>query len=64
MHWLGHCHGWQEDANEELLEFMRATLGVRMSDLSLKRGESARHRLLLVQSLMPQAVFEKLQAAL
>lgn len=54
----------QDDANEELLEYMRAALGVRLADLSLKRGESARHKLLLVQSLTPAAVFEKLQAAL
>ena len=51
------------DANEELLEFMRAILSVRLSQLSVLRGESTRHKLLLVQNTTPAQIFEKLQAA-
>jgi uncharacterized protein YggU (UPF0235/DUF167 family) len=53
-----------EDASGELLEFMRALLGVRLSQLSVLRGESTRHKLVLVKDLAPAAVFDKLQAQL
>lgn len=51
-----------ENAGEELLEFMRAVLGVRLSQLSVMRGESTRHKLLLVKDIAPATVFDKLQA--
>ena len=51
-----------EDANEELLEFVRGILGVRLSQLSVMRGESTRHKLVLVKAVAPATVFDKLQA--
>lgn len=38
--------------------------GVRLSQLSLSRGESARHKVLRVSDLSPDEVFEKIKAAL
>jgi uncharacterized protein YggU (UPF0235/DUF167 family) len=43
-------------------EFARAVLGVRLSQLSLLRGESTRHKLLLVQGVPPARLFDQLQA--
>ncbi|EFN56584.1 hypothetical protein CHLNCDRAFT_34979 [Chlorella variabilis] len=40
-------------ANEELLEMLRGVLGVRLGQLSLQRGESSRHKVLLVEGLSP-----------
>ena len=51
-----------EDANEELLEFVRGILGVRLSQLSVMRGESTRHKLVLVKDMVPATAFDKLQA--
>ncbi|KAK9808911.1 hypothetical protein WJX72_006244 [[Myrmecia] bisecta] len=53
-----------DDANEEILEFMRSMLSVRLGQLSLLRGESTRHKLLMVEGMTPSAAFEKLQAQL
>ena len=53
-----------EKAGEELLGFMRGLLGVRLGQLSIVRGESTRQKLLLVQGLSPDAVFEKLESSL
>lgn len=54
----------QEDANEELLEFARGILGTNLSDVTMMRGSSARHRRLLVSGLSPLQVYQKLQGAL
>ena len=54
----------QEDANEELIEFMRGVLGTKHSDVTMLRGSSARHRRLLVSGLTPLQVYQKLQGAL
>jgi len=51
-----------EDASEELLEFVRGILGVRLSQLSVMRGESTRHKLVLVKDVPPAPVFDKLQS--
>lgn len=51
-----------EAAGEEVLEFLRSVLGVRLGQLSLLRGESTRHRLALVKELPPATAFDKLQA--
>ena len=51
-----------EDASEELLEFVRGILGSRLSQLSVMRGESTRHKLVLVKDVAPATVFDKLQA--
>ena len=37
-------------------------LGVRLSQLSLLRGESTRHKLLLVKGVPPAKLFDQLQA--
>ena len=37
-------------------------LGVRLSQLSLLRGESTRHKLLLVKGLQPAKIFDLMQA--
>lgn len=48
-------------ANEELLEMLRGVFGCRLGQLSLKRGESTRHKVLLVEGMTPDAVYTKLQ---
>ncbi|PSC75777.1 hypothetical protein C2E20_1315 isoform X1 [Micractinium conductrix] len=48
---------------EELLELLRGVLGVRLGQMSLQRGESARHKILLIEGLAPDVVFNKLQAS-
>ena len=53
-----------EDANQQLLEYMRNCIGVRFSDVTLLRGSSARQKRLLVSGLTPLAVYQRLQAAL
>ncbi len=53
-----------EAAGEEALDFMRSVLGVRLGQLSLMRGESTRHKLVLVKDLAPAVAFDKLQAQL
>jgi hypothetical protein len=50
-------------ANEELLEMLRGVLGVRLGQLSLKRGEDTRHKVLLVEGMSPEAVYTRLQTA-
>ena len=52
------------ETNELILEFMRSLLAVRLSQLSIIRGESTRHKLLMVTKLKPEEVYQKLQAAL
>lgn len=42
----------------------RRAAGVRLSQLSLTRGESSRHKLLRVGDLPPDEVFAKIQEAL
>ncbi len=51
------------DANEEILEFLRSMLAVRLGQLTLVRGESTRHKLLMVTGTTPQEVFKMLEAA-
>lgn len=52
------------ETNEEILEVMRAILSVRLSQMSLIRGESTRHKLLMVQKVKPADVYQRLQKAL
>lgn len=51
------------NAQEELLELLRGVLGVRLGQLSLQRGESSRHKILVVDGLGPETVFSKLNAS-
>lgn len=50
-------------ANDELMETLRSALGVRLGALAISRGESARTRLLVVNGLKPNAVYNKLKGA-
>lgn len=43
---------------------MRAILACRLGQLSLVRGESTRHKKLLVSDTSPEQVFDKLRATL
>lgn len=52
------------ETNEEILEVMRAILAVRLSQMSLIRGESTRHKLLMVQKVKPADIYQRLQKAL
>jgi len=52
------------DANEDLLELMRAILACRLGQLSLVRGDTTRNKKLLVTEMSPEQVFDKLRAAL
>ncbi|KAL4419432.1 hypothetical protein ABPG77_006359 [Micractinium sp. CCAP 211/92] len=49
------------NGQEELLELLRGVLGVRLGQLSLQRGESVRHKMLIVDGLGPDTVFGRLQ---
>lgn len=51
------------DVGTELVEFLRGVLGVRLGQLALGRGTSARHKVLLVEGMAPGAVFAKLRAS-
>lgn len=51
-------------ATEEILEYMRSVLGVKLAAMELTRGESPRHKMLHVAGEAPDAVFSKLQKAL
>lgn len=53
-----------EKASEEILEFMRGLLSVRLGQLAVVRGEATRQKLLMVQALTPEAVFERLEGHL
>ena len=53
-----------DKAAEEILETMRVLLGGRQGQLSLLRGATARQKVLVVQGLTPEAIFEKLEASL
>jgi uncharacterized protein YggU (UPF0235/DUF167 family) len=50
-------------AVEELLDFLRGVLGVRLSAMEVGRGETPRHKVLTIDGLSPDAVFEKFQGA-
>lgn len=52
------------DANEVVLELMRQVLGMRLSQLTLVRGDSTRHKVLIVEGSNPHKIFERLQAVL
>jgi len=49
---------------EELLDFMRNVLGVKLSSMQLERGETPRHKLLTIDAVDPETVFDKLQNVL
>lgn len=51
-------------AIEELLDFVRNILGVRLSQLTLEKGASPRHKHLIIYGLLPESVFEKFNEAL
>jgi hypothetical protein len=48
---------------EELLDFMRGLLGVRLAQMQLERGDTPRHKFLVIDNLAPDVVFEKLAGA-
>jgi uncharacterized protein YggU (UPF0235/DUF167 family) len=48
---------------EELLDFMRGLLGVRLSQMQLERGETPRHKTLVIDNVAADVVFEKLSGA-
>lgn len=52
------------DSSQEILELLRTLLAVRLGQLSLARGQSTRHKLVLVEGMSPETAFEKLQKAL
>lgn len=49
------------EANEVLLELCRRLLNCRLSQLTLVRGESTRHKVLQVLGTTPDAIFNRLQ---
>jgi uncharacterized protein YggU (UPF0235/DUF167 family) len=49
---------------QDLLELMRTILACRLGQLSLVRGDSTRHKKLLVSNMTPEQVFDKLRATL
>lgn len=50
-------------AVEELLDFMRGLLGVRLAQMQLERGETPRHKTLIIDGVTPETAFDKFQAA-
>ena len=53
-----------DKASEELLQFMRGLLGTRSGQLSVVRGESTRQKIMMVQGMSAQDIFERLEASL
>lgn len=53
-----------DKASEELLQFMRGLLGTRSGQISVVRGESTRQKIMWVQGMSPQDIFERLEASL
>lgn len=51
-------------ATEEILDYMRTVLGVKLAAMELARGESPRHKMLRIEGMAPEDVFSKLQGAL
>jgi uncharacterized protein YggU (UPF0235/DUF167 family) len=51
-------------ATEGILEYMRSVLGVKLGAMALARGETPRHKVLQIEGLGPDDVFERLQKAL
>jgi uncharacterized protein YggU (UPF0235/DUF167 family) len=51
-------------AIEELLDYMRTILGVRLSQLTIEKGASPRHKHLIIYGMLPESVFEKFNQAL
>jgi len=49
-------------ANDEIVEFLGKTLHLRLPQMSLLAGWSARSKLLVVQGLTPQQVYDRLQS--
>jgi uncharacterized protein len=49
-------------AAEEILDYLRNVLGVRLAALSLERGETLRQKLFMVEGMDPERVFDKMQA--
>jgi hypothetical protein len=50
-----------EAANQELLHFVARALGCRITKLSLVRGTGSRNKILHVEGLGPQEVYDNLQ---
>ncbi len=51
-------------ANQELQQFVSRVLGCRITKLSLVRGTGSRNKVLLVDGMDPQQVYDKLQERL
>jgi hypothetical protein len=51
-------------ANRELVKFLAASLGLRKTDIVIKRGESSREKTLLLSGLRLQEARLKLQTLL
>lgn len=51
------------EANNELLEYMARVLGLRLTQMTLQRGWSTKSKLLVVEGITLQEVYEKLLAA-
>lgn len=50
-----------EAANQELLQYVARALGCRITKLSLVRGTGSRNKVLHVEGLGPQEVYDRLQ---
>ncbi|GMH32640.1 hypothetical protein BSKO_00474 [Bryopsis sp. KO-2023] len=50
-----------DHANEEILEFMAKVLGARLTQMSLVRGTSTRHKMLMVEHMTTQEAYQRLQ---
>ena len=51
-------------AVEELLDFLRGILGIRLAQLHLTRGETPRHKVVIIVGVTPDVVFEKIQSVI
>jgi uncharacterized protein YggU (UPF0235/DUF167 family) len=49
---------------EEVLDYFRSILGIRLLQMALERGDTPRHKQLIIDGLSPDLVFDKLQAVL
>lgn len=51
-------------AMEEVLDYFRSILGVRLAQMTVERGDTPRHKQLIIDGMAPDLVFDGLQAVL
>ena len=50
-------------AIEELMDYVKGLLGVRLAQMQIERGETPRHKTLIIDGVSPDVAFDKFQGA-